>query len=104
MSTLITKMLVDMDLRGLSLNTKSEYRLHVKHFSEHFGKPPEQIGEAEIRKFLHHGIAVRKLTSSYVIVCFSALKFFFANTLGREWDNKALQRIKRRNKLPNICS
>lgn len=93
-----------MDLRGLSLNTKSAYRLHVKHFSEHFGKPPEQMGEAEIRKFLHHGIAVRKLSTSYVIVCYSALKFFFANTLGRDWDNKYLPRIKKRTKLPNILS
>ncbi|MHC1762651.1 MAG: tyrosine-type recombinase/integrase [Negativicutes bacterium] len=104
MSTFITKMLMDMDLRGLSLNTKSAYRLHVKHFSEHFGKPPEQMGETEIREYLHHGIAVRKLSSSYTIVCYAALKFFFANTLGREWDNKTLPRIKRRKKLPNILS
>ena len=104
MSTFIENMLMDMDLRGLSPNTKSSYRLHVKHFSEHFGNPPEQMGEAEIRKFLHHGIADRKLSTSYVIVCYSALKFFFTNTLGREWDNKALPRIKKRTKLPNILS
>ena len=104
MSTFITKMLMDMDLRGLSLNTKSAYRLHVKHFSEHFGKPPEQMGETEIREYLHHGIAVRKLSSSYATVCYAALKFFFENTLGREWDNKALPRIKRRKKMPNILS
>lgn len=93
-----------MDLRGMSLNTKKTYLLHVKHLSEHFGKPAEQLGEAEIRKFLHHGIAVRKLSSSYVIVCYSALKFFFTNTLGREWDKKNLPRIKRKKKLPQILS
>lgn len=95
---------MDIDLRGLSPHTKSAYRLHVKNFSEHFGKPPEQMGEAEIRKFLHHGIAVRKLSTSYASVCCSALKFFFTNTLGREWDNKKLPQIKRKKKLPQILS
>lgn len=93
-----------MDLRGLSPHTKSAYRLHIQHFSEHFGKLPEEMGDAEIRKYLHHGIAVRKLSSSYVIVCYSALKFFFVKTLGREWDPDILPRIKRRTKLPNILS
>ena len=93
-----------MDLRGLSLNTKSAYRLHVKHFSEHFVKPPEQMGEVEIRAFLHHGLVVRKLSSSYGVVCYCALRFFFETTLGQPWNNRAIPLVKRRKKLPNVLS
>lgn len=75
MSTFFAKMSEDMDLRGLSPHTKSAYRLHIQHFSEHFGKLPEKIGDAEIRSYQHQGIAVRKLSSSYVIVCYSSLNF-----------------------------
>lgn len=93
-----------MDLRGLSLNTKAAYLSHVKHFSEHFSKPPEQMGEAEVREYLHHGIVVRKLSSSYAVVCYYALQFFFETTLGRTWEEKAVPRMKRGKKLPDVLS
>ena len=93
-----------MDLRGMSLNTKKTYLLHVKHLSEHFGKPAEQLGEAEIRAFLHHGVVVRKLSSSYAVVCYCALRFFFETTLERSWNDRTLPIVKRHKKLPHALS
>ena len=104
MSPFIEKMTVDMDLRGMSLNTKKAYLLQVKHFSEHFGKPAEQMGEAEIRTFLHNRLVVRKLSSSNAVVCYCALRFFFETTLGQNWNDRALPIVKRRSKLPHALS
>lgn len=104
MSTFMDKMVMDLELRGLSSHTKSAYLLHVKKFSEHFGKPADQLGTAQVREYLHHGIVHRKLSRSYATVCYCALKFFFATTLCREWDAKDVPRAKKSSKLPNILS
>ena len=71
------KLLVDMDLKGFSTNTKKTYLLSINHFSAHFGEKPEALGEDEIRQYLHHEIVKRKQSSSSVIVSYSALRFFF---------------------------
>ena len=104
MSTFLEKMAVDLDLRGSSFNTKKKYLLHVKQFSKHFSKPPELMGETEIRAYLHHEIAVKKLSSSNAAGCYYALQFFFETTLGKVWDAKAIPRIKVGKKLPNVLS
>jgi site-specific recombinase XerD len=101
LSPFIEKMTVDMDLRGMSLNTKKAYLLQVKHFSEHFGKPAEQMGEDEIRIFLHNRLVVRKLSRSNAIVCHCALRFFFETTLGQNWNDRVLPIVKQRRKLPH---
>ena len=85
MSTAMEKLLVDMDLKGFSTNTKKTYLLSINHFSAHFGEKPETLGEDEIRQYLHHEIVKRKQSSSSVIVAYSALRFFFETTLEREW-------------------
>jgi len=98
------KMAIDMDLRGLSDITKTTYLSHVKLFAKHFGKRAELMGDSEVREYLHHCIVQRKLSASYAVVCYSALKFFFETTLCRVWDGHAIPRIKRRKYLPNILS
>ena len=104
MSTAMEKLLVDMDLKGFSTNTKKTYLLSINHFSAHFGAKPEALGEDEIRQYLHHEIVKRKQSSSSVIVSYSALRFFFETTLGREWNARAFPRVKRGNKLPDILT
>jgi integrase/recombinase XerD len=104
LSIFTDKMEMDMQLRGFSPHTKAAYRSHLKHFEKHFGKPAEQMGEEEIRQYLHYGIIHRKLSSSYASSCYCALKFFFETTLKREWDNKNVPRVKTGRKLPAILS
>jgi len=103
-STLMDKMAMDIELRGLSPNTKRAYLMHVTNFAKHFGLPAEQLGETEIREYLHHGIVHRKLSSSYAVVCYCALRFFFETTLERDWNDTAIPRMKRGSRQPNILS
>ena len=97
-------MQLDMDLRGLSDNTKHSYLLQIKHFLAHYRVPPDQLSTDDIRQYLHHQIVRRKLSNSSIIVCYSALRFFFRTTLGRDWEDQILPRMKPNRHLPNVLS
>ena len=98
------KMLKDMQLRGFSPNTQYRYLMNLKSFETHFGKPAQQMGQDELRDFLHYLIREKKVSSSYVNSVYSALKFFFATTLGRSWDMSEIPRVKKARKLPVALS
>ncbi|WP_249536673.1 site-specific integrase [Serpentinicella alkaliphila] len=80
MSQLLEKMKMDLTLKEYSPNT------NVSHLSKHFAKPPGLLTEDDIRDYLFHSITVRKLSSSFVNTAYSAIKFFFETTLGRDWN------------------
>ena len=46
----------------------------------------------------------RKLSKSYINTTYSALKFFYTVTLGREWEMKQIPRVKKDKKLPTVLS
>jgi integrase/recombinase XerD len=43
----------DLELRGYSPHTHVEYLTEVKIFQNYFGKPANELGEPEIKEFLH---------------------------------------------------
>jgi integrase/recombinase XerD len=101
---LIQKMLVNMQLRGLSKGSCDEYVSHVKIFLNFCGKPITEIEDEDIKTFLHHLISVKKLSSSSVNVYNAALKFLFEKTLKMRWDSENLPRMKKLKKLPNALT
>ena|GEM_PF-1453997 len=104
MSNLHDKMLKDMQLRGFSPRTQYQYLKNLKSFETHFSKPAQQMGQDELRDFLHYLIGEKQVSSSYVNSVYSALKFFFTKTLGRTWDMSEIPRVKKARKLPLALS
>lgn len=104
MSNLHKRMLKDMQLRGFSPKTQYRYIMNLKSFEKYFSQPAENMGQDELRDFLHYLINDKKVSSSYVNGVYSALKFFYANTLDRSWDMKQIPRVKKARKLPVILS
>lgn len=104
MSMLRQKMIKDMELRGYSSKTQEAYIRYVIRYAEYFNKPPSSLGTDEIREYLHHLITVKEASKSYVNSAYSALKFLYETTLGREWDIKEIPRVKKPKKLPVILS
>ena len=104
MGELRRQMETDMDLRGFLPNTKRNYLYHISRFVRHFDRPPQDMGEEEIRTYLHHLIAERRLSQAYVSQTYSALKFLYETTLGRTWDFSRIPRSKQRRKLPQVLS
>ncbi|HYE12521.1 MAG TPA: site-specific tyrosine recombinase/integron integrase [Patescibacteria group bacterium] len=104
MKNLREQMKMDLELKGFSPNTQKLYIAHVKRFAEHFMKSPLDLGESEIKEYLHFLITERNLSNSYVSGTYSALKFLFETTLKRQWEMEGIPRTKRQKKLPIILS
>lgn len=104
MSILKENMTMDLQLKGFSEKTQKTYISHVKAYSKYFGQSPDKLGVNEIKQYLHYLITERKLSKSYINTTYSALKFFYTVTLGREWEMKQIPRVKKDKKLPTVLS
>lgn len=95
---------MDMELKGFADKTQSAYIAHVKRFAEHFMKSPVDLGENEIKEYLHFLITERNLSSSYINTTYSGLRFLYETTLKRQWDMKSIPRTKKAKRLPIVLS
>jgi integrase/recombinase XerD len=85
MSPLRRRMIEDMQIRNLTPNTQRVYVANIFRFACHFRKSPDLLGPPEIRSYLLHLTRERRLAASSIIVTVSALRFFYAVTLKRDW-------------------
>lgn len=104
MNNSLEKMKFDMELKGFAYKTITTYLMNVKKISKHFNLPPEELTHDQIREFLHYSITIRKLSRSYVNSVYSAILFFFRNTLKQEWNMIDIPRVKQPSKLPVALS
>lgn len=104
MDNLIQKMSVEMQIRGMSEATLTEYVKCVQIFQKFCGKPVTEVTEDEIKAFLHHLVIKKKLAATSVNLFNSALKFLYQKTLKRGWDPENLPRLKKPKKLPDVLT
>jgi len=104
MGELKDKMKKDMELRNLSKRTIKTYLHCVKNFARHYGKSPEQMDENAVRDFLHYLLKEKNSSQAAISQHYSALKFFYQTTLGRDWDTLKIPRSRRIKKLPVVLS
>jgi integrase/recombinase XerD len=93
----------EMELRRYSKNTINHYLCHIRRFCTYFDKPADDLGENEIRQYLHHCIQ-QGLSSDYINICNSALKFLYTIVLNRTWNSYKIPRLRKENKLPVVLS
>src|SRR4030043_2035817 len=104
MGKLHDQMKRDLELKNYSPKTRSCYLASVKGFALHFHRSPDELGDPEIRGYLHYLIQEKKVSQSAVSQAYSALKFFYETTLKRDWDGFRIPRVKMRKKLPVVLS
>jgi integrase/recombinase XerD len=104
MGQLRDQMVMEMKLRNYSDKTIENYTQHIVWYTKYFGCSPTELGEAEIKQYLHHLIVERELSWSYVNVSYSALQFLYEKTLKRRWNVAKIPRPKSGLKLPEILS
>jgi len=105
MSPLRRRMIEDMQIRNLTLNTQRVYVEQVVRFARHFRKSPDHLGPAEIRTYLLYLANDRRLAASSIIVTVSALRFFYTVTLKRPWVvEEDIPAGKQAKKLPVVLS
>jgi integrase/recombinase XerD len=104
MTDLRRRMLEDMQLHGYSVRTRESYADAVGRLARHYGHPPDQLGEDDIRNFFLHLINERKSARSTLVIYLSGIKFFFEKTLGRKWKVFDLLLPPKSKKLPVVLS
>ena len=100
--TLREQMQRDLQLRGLSVRTQEAYLTQVRDFARYFKKSPDQLGESEIKEYLHYLLREKKASDATVRQCYGALKFLYQTTLQRGWVMEKIPYLKTRTKLPVV--
>lgn len=104
MTPLRQRMLEDMGIRNLADNTQSAYLQQIIAYSNHFHRPPEELGPEEVRAYQVYLTQTRMLSPSSVSVATGALRFLYKVTLKRDWAVDEIPMPKRPFKLPIILS
>src|SRR5579863_2312222 len=76
-----TRTTSELQRRNYSQTTTRTYLRAVAGFAKHFGKPPDQLGTDEIRRYQAHLIEERKIGVRTAANHTAALRFFFVKTL-----------------------
>lgn len=104
MTPLRQRMIHDLQLRGYSDRTVEAYVHPVAQLAQFYHASPDQLTEAQIRDYLLHLSTVRKVARSTHTVALCGIKFFYQQTLGREWTVLDVARPRGEKKLPVVLS
>lgn len=105
MTALRARMIEDMKIRNLALNTQTSYLLQVSLFARHFAKSPEMLGREEIRAYQLYLTQEKKLSPGSITIAVSALRFLYNVTLRRDWKlQEIIPAPKTPKKLPIVLS
>lgn len=104
MTELRQKMIRDMEIHGLSMNTQKAYIRQIKHLSAYHMKSPDKISLEEIYEFQYHITSTLKFSWSYFNQAVCAMKFLYGFTLKREWNIDHIPYQKKSRKLPVVLS
>jgi site-specific recombinase XerD len=104
MTPLRQRMLQDMGIRNLALNTQLAYVQQISAFARHFDRSPESLGPEEVRAYQVHLLEERKLAAGSLSVAAAALRFLYKITLRRPWNDDDIPMPKRPLKLPIVLS
>lgn len=104
MSALRQKMIEDMQLKGLALRTQEAYVNAVVQLSRHLKKSPDCIEEEELREYFLFLKNEKRVADSTFTIALCGIKFFYEQTLKKEWHTLQLVRPDRKKKLPVVFS
>jgi len=104
MSALRQKMIEDMQLKGLAVRTQEAYVNAVLQLSRRFKKSPANIEEEELREYFLYLKNEKQVADSTFSIALCGIKFFYEQTLKKEWHTLQLVRPDRKKKLPVVLS
>ena len=104
MTKLRERMLQDMQLRGFSDRTHECYIRSVRQLAQYHNKSPDQISEEELRNYFLYVKNVKKWKRATVTISLCGIKFFYTQTLKKQWTTFDLVRPKREKRLPVVLT
>lgn len=102
MGALRERMMTDMCLAGFAENTRKSYVQSVCTMTRFFMRPPEELSDADLRRYFEHVTGERKVARNTLSVYLSAIRFLYTRTLGRTLPILALVRPPRGRALPTV--
>jgi integrase/recombinase XerD len=91
-------------LHGYAEKTQTAYIGAVRGLARHYHRTPEDITQEEVRSYFLYLVKERGVANSTLTLHLCGIKFFFENTLKREWTIFDLVRPRKRKKLPVVLS
>jgi integrase/recombinase XerD len=105
MTPLRQRLLEDMQIRNLSVNTQRSYVEQVSRFARHFSLSPEVLGPEEIRAYQVYLTNEKKLAPGSIVIAVSALRFLYKVTLKKDWSvTEIIPAPKKPQTLPVVLS
>ena len=104
MTALRQRFIDDLQLQGMSARTQQAYVRAVRQFAEYYGKSPDLITEEELRQYFLYVKNVKKWSRATITLALCGLKFFYEQTLHREWTTLDLIRPPKEQRLPVILT
>ena len=104
MSALYERMTQDMQLRGFSPRTQEAYTRAVRKLADHHAKSPDLITDEELRQYFLHRTNVSRWSRVACTIALCGIKFFYEQTLRRDWATVRLAKPKRVKSLPTVLS
>ena len=104
MTALRTRFIEDMQLHGFSPKTQSCYVGAVRGLAKHYGQSPDLINEEQLRRYFLHLSLEKKVARATATIALCGIKFFFQNTLQRNWTAFKLLRPPKSKMLPVVLS
>jgi integrase/recombinase XerD len=102
-SPLRRRMIEDMTIRKLAPKTRASYIRAVRNFTIFLGRSPDQASAEDLRRYqLHLASSGISIPSQNATV--TALRFFFAVTLGRGEVTERMPFVREPRKLPVVLS
>ena len=99
---ILQKLRFDMELRGRQPPTIESYVSKTRLYQDYFDKPADQMGEEEIKEYLHYLRTVKKNSQSSVNTYNGALRFVYGVTLDMPVRYEKIPRMKQSRRIPKL--
>ena len=100
MTPLRQRMMHDLQLRGYSDRTVEAYVRAVAQLAQFYHASPDQLSEEQVRQYLLHLTTVQQVARGTHTIALCGIKFFYKETLARQWTVLDVARPKGETKLP----
>jgi integrase/recombinase XerD len=104
MTPLRQRMIQDLQLRGYADRTVEAYVHAVAQLAHFYHAAPDGLTEEQLRDYLLQLTTVQQVARGTHTIALCGIKFFYQQTLGRQWTVLDVARPKGEKKLPVVLS
>jgi site-specific recombinase XerD len=98
------KMSEDLHLTGKAKRTHDGYLREIRKLADFCQRSPDQISEAQLRRYFLHLKNQRQFAAGSLTVTLSAFKFFYRTTCPRDWITLEQLKVKGPKTLPEVIT